>query len=176
MKNQLSLTLLLCAFVSIAPFVAAQTATGSAVIPPYTLLGGTNLDRDVKFIVSNITGSNTDVEITFYSGTGSIIYESSSSPTAGRILYSAGYVSGTYTEGTSSGPSVSFTIAANSTVVFTLSTLHPGNYDEYGYGIIRWTKYGSNEVHSIVARGMNNMALGSAVSESTMTINSCLPF
>jgi hypothetical protein len=171
---------LLSCVASVLSFLAsashAQSASGSAVIPPYTAQSGTGLDRDVQVLVSNITGSDTTVEITFYTSTGGILYEASSSPTAGRIAYAVGYSAGTYVENASSGPSVSFTLAAYSTMTFKLTTPHPGTYEENGYGVIRWNKANSDDIHCLVARAANNMSLNGSLVESLVPINNCQPF
>ncbi|OUR60348.1 hypothetical protein A9Q74_14135 [Colwellia sp. 39_35_sub15_T18] len=149
----------------------AYAASGSAVIPPNIVASGSQFDQDVQLFISNVSNTQSEIEITFFNQSGSVIHESTSSATTERLYSSSGYVVNTYTEPTT-GPTVKFSVAPHATVHIVWSALHPSTSTEVGYGVIKWNKSQSNDTFSIIARGSNNTYNHGVISEASFQINS----
>ena len=155
--------------------VVFAESSGSAVIPPHIVTSASNFDQDVQLFISNVSSSQSEIEISFFDQSGNIIHETASSPTSGHLYYSSGYISSSYVEPTS-GSTVKFSISPNATVHLVWSAIHPSSSNNIGYGVIKWTKADGYEQFSLIARGSNNTHNNGVISEASFEINSGMVF
>ena len=124
------------------------------------------------FFVSNITGSNIDVEITFYkANSGDILLDGDDSTTEG--FFRAENVL-SYDESPVSGSSVKFSIAPHKTAKFSLKDEDEDECSVYGYGVIEWSQ-NSSVLKGLIAHGMVIATDGYLNSSNVRKSGVCIP-
>lgn len=142
MKNLIMLFMLM-GLIGLAS--TAQAKSGSAIVPMGDTFYTSTTHYYFKHLyITNITGSNIDVKVTFYDETGSAVQDGDDSATTGAIRYDVGTL--TNWDDNATNASVSFTLGGNDTsrVVF-VPTSH-----KYGYAVIEWSQT-SDEILGLLA-------------------------
>ena len=167
MKKLTCLTLLLISLTIAFP-TYAETASGSAIIPPFA----TNSQQGgrLRLFVSNITDNAVDVIISFHQTSGSVIKDDGSASTG--AIKGGNYASG-YSDNLTNG-SVAMTIAAKSTAYVDLSSTSWNPC----YGRIEWFQSSSTSAQALIASGQEQWSLpgGEIVFGYSISINNGLPF
>lgn len=150
---------------------AADAASGSAIVPPalvYT--DGSNYRREVMIELSNITPDPVDIEITTYTGTGTIVTDDGAAGT-GQVI-TIGSFSGY--DDTVTGATAIFTIPAYSSAHYAYrpTPVH------VSYSRIQWTQSSDASV-AVIATGSVFSSRPSQPpmhGESSLVINGGKPF